>query len=275
MLSPETDKKIYSIYLDWFQDAERDRRWNFIKDIPWNKTTRGNIPEELVSIVETFTGIELVLPDYITEMLHFHRKTRGMSWYIANWGYEESKHSLALEKWLIDSGSRTEDQLTDFQKEIFQGEYITHCRSARHAAVYTMIQELATCMSYVKLEKKISAYEDDALSKSLYFIFRDEMAHHKFNAEIVKIHMELDREGTLKEIINEFRNFTMPSTNLIPFWKEKDKIIRDQDVMNQEIFVDTIFTPILKSLEISKKEWKKLSREMSEKAKEENKLASV
>lgn len=255
--------KVYSAYLDWFQEAEKDRRWKVQSDIPWEKTTKGNLPEELVSIVESFTGIELILPDYISELLHFHRKCKGSSWFIANWGYEESKHSLALDKWLIDSGSRTEDQLAAYQDQIYHKKYQTHCRSQRHAMIYTMIQELATCISYVKLEKQVKQYDDPALNKLLYFIFRDEMAHHKFNLEVVKIHLELDREGTLKELIWEFKNFKMPSLEIIPDWKKRDQIIQSHDVMNPEIFTDSIFLPIFKALEIDKKEWKKLSKELA------------
>ncbi len=254
--------KVYLTYLDWFQEAEKDRRWKVHSDIPWEKTTKGNVPEELVSIVETFTGIELILPDYISELLHFYRKCRGSSWFIANWGYEESKHSLALDKWLIDSGSRTDDQLAAYQDQVFHKQYQTHCKSPRQAVVYTMVQELATCISYVKLEKQVKEYEDAALSKLLYFIFRDEMAHYKFNLEVVKIHLEEDREGTIKQLIYEVQNFKMPSTDIIPEWKKRDQIIQSHDVMNQEVFVESIFLPILKALDISKKEWKRFSREL-------------
>lgn len=254
--------KVYLAYEDWFQEAEKDRRWKVHSDIPWEKTTKGNIPEELVTIVEAFTGIELVLPDYISELLHFHRKCRGSSWFIANWGYEESKHSMALDKWLIDSGSRSEDQLKDYQNKIYNQHYQTHCRSHRHAMIYTTIQELATCISYVKLEKLVREYEDPALNKLLYFIFRDEMAHHKFNLEVVKLHMEEDREGTLKDLIWEFKNFKMPSLDIIPDWKRRNQIIQDRNVMNPEVFTDSIFLPIFKALEINKKEWKSLSKEL-------------
>ncbi len=260
MSTVDFENRIFQTYTSWFQEAEKDRRWKVHQDIPWNKITRGNIPKELVSIVEAFTGIELILPDYITELLHFHRNCRGSSWFIANWGYEESKHSLALDKWLIDSGSRTEEELLTYQRSIFPKRYHTHCRSTRHAMIYTMIQELATCISYVKLEKKVKPYEDPALDKLLYFIFRDEMAHHKFNLEVVKIHMEADREGTIKDLIWEFKNFKMPALEIIPNWKERDAIIQEQDVMNSDIFLESIFMPILKALEIDKKEWKKLSK---------------
>lgn len=264
MQEQEFQNRVFNTYLDWFQEAEKDRRWKVHSDIPWNKVTKGNVPEELVSIVESFTGIELVLPDYISELLHFHRKCRGASWFIANWGYEESKHSMALDKWLLDSGSRTDSQLAAYQDSIYNKHYKTHCRSPRHAMIYTMIQELATCISYVKLEKLVKPYDDAALNKLLYFVFRDEMAHHKFNLEVIKIHLEADREGTLRDLIWEVKNFRMPSLEIIPNWKERDKVIQEKGVMNPEVFVESIFMPVLKGLEISKKEWKQLSRKMAE-----------
>lgn len=273
MQTQEFDKKIIKTYLAWYESAEEDRRWKVTYDIPWNKTTQGNVPQDLVSIVEAFCGIELVLPDYITEMLQFNRKLRGMSWYIANWGYEESKHSIALVKWLLDSGSRTEDQLSTFHKHIFQKHYRTHCRTSRQAVLYTMIQELATCISYVKLEKQVKPYEDDALSKLLYFVFRDEMAHHKFNTEIVKIHLEEDREGTLRELREEFRIFKMPAYEMIPEWKSRNDAIEKNDVMTPEIFVESIFNPILKALDISRKEWRKAGLDMKNETAEEKVVA--
>ena len=47
-------------------------------------------------MVESFCAVELFLPDYITKFLEVNKNSRGGAWFLANWGYEELKHSLAL-----------------------------------------------------------------------------------------------------------------------------------------------------------------------------------
>lgn len=266
MFTEEVQKKIYSAYLDWFNAAEEERRWNLRKDIPWEKTTRGAVPVDLVTIVETFCGIEAVLPDYIVGLTRVNRRLRGMAWFVADWGYEESKHSLALTEWLVRSGSRTNEEMWQFQNQIFQKNLKTSYWTPRTLVLYTMIQELATCMSYVNLEKKVKPYGDPALSKLLYFIFRDEMAHHKFNVEIVKIHLEEDRAATLRELVRTVAEFEMPAPEMIPHWAWRDRIIQKNHVMTPELFIEEIFYPTLKQLGISKEEWKRASRAAKEEA---------
>jgi acyl-[acyl-carrier-protein] desaturase len=52
----------------------------------------------------------MYLPDFTAKLLNMIRRSRGRAWFHVNWGYEESKHSLALEAWLLASGHRTEEQ---------------------------------------------------------------------------------------------------------------------------------------------------------------------
>ena len=50
----------------------------------------------IADVVESFCVVELFLPDYLGRALPCSRPSRAYTWFYANWGYEESKLSLAL-----------------------------------------------------------------------------------------------------------------------------------------------------------------------------------
>ena len=108
--------KFHDLYLAYFHKAEAHRRWNLLNDIPWEKTGTNPDPD-VVQVVQAFMAVEMFLPDYTSKLLHLVRSSRGRAWFQANWGYEESKHSLALEMWLTNSGARTEAQIREFQHD--------------------------------------------------------------------------------------------------------------------------------------------------------------
>jgi len=106
------EELFFENYLKFFQRAEEKRRWNMERDIPWDKVN----PEAsclTATIVQFFSAVEMYLPDYTSKMMQMIRQSRGRAWFHANWGYEESKHSIVLEDWLLRSGKRTEEQIRD------------------------------------------------------------------------------------------------------------------------------------------------------------------
>src|SRR5215469_4211037 len=96
------EKAYFRIYRDFFDMAEKKRRWSLREDIPWDQVNRDVLPA-IADVVESFCAVELFLPDYIAKALPRFRAKRGRAWFHANWGYEESKHSLALGDWLLKS----------------------------------------------------------------------------------------------------------------------------------------------------------------------------
>src|SRR3954471_16962347 len=110
--APETRRKIYAAYRAYFDLAERKRRWNVRDDIPWDQCNPG-VDAAVADVVQTFCMVELYLPDYVAKQLPPVRANRGRAWMLANWGYEESKHSMVLEDWLVRSGHRTERQVEE------------------------------------------------------------------------------------------------------------------------------------------------------------------
>src|ERR1017187_5631620 len=116
------ENSFFDLYKEFFNRAESDRRWNVQKDIPWNACNPA-VSENIALIVESFCAVELFLPDYTSKILHLVRKSRGRAWFQANWGYEESKHSLALEEWLIHSKKRTPKEIQTFSDSVLERQW--------------------------------------------------------------------------------------------------------------------------------------------------------
>src|SRR5215475_4517875 len=120
--SPELEGALWHIYRDFFDTAERKRRWRVCDDVPWDQCNR-NLDPAIADVVETFCAVELYLPDYVSKVLPLVRNSRGRAWFYANWGYEESKHSLALGDWLLASGARSDEQMADLENMVFQRQW--------------------------------------------------------------------------------------------------------------------------------------------------------
>ena len=121
-MNAKIEKQFFEDFLKFFHQAEERRRWNIERDIPWEQANR-TTSESTAKIVESFSAVEMYLPDYTSKMLHMIRRSRGRAWFQANWGYEESKHSLTLDRWLIASGNRTPEQMEAFADQLLGEEW--------------------------------------------------------------------------------------------------------------------------------------------------------
>src|SRR5436305_10374609 len=154
-MNAKIEKQFFENFLKFFHQAEERRRWNIERDIPWDKVNR-QTSESTAKIVESFSAVEMYLPDYTAKMLHMIRRSRGRAWFQANWGYEESKHSLTLDRWLIRSGKRTEQGMRAYENALLDnGEWELPFDHPRQMIIYTMIQELATWLNYWNLKKRV------------------------------------------------------------------------------------------------------------------------
>jgi Fatty acid desaturase len=192
---------LYRLYRDFFAKAERKRRWSLEDDIPWDQVNRSLKPA-VADVVESFCALEMYLPDYISKALPLIRKNKGWSWFHANWGYEEAKHSLALGDWLLRSGLRSDEQMADMEDMVFQHEWDPPHDSASGMLIYAMVQELATFVHYRNLRVRVLENGGDpALAKLLDLIAIDERAHHHFYRRVTQLFLELDRSGTLEDLV--------------------------------------------------------------------------
>jgi acyl-[acyl-carrier-protein] desaturase len=257
------ENRFFELYLEFFNRAEAERRWNVQKDIPWERCNN-QVSEKIALIVESFCAVELYLPDYTSKILHLIRQSRGRAWFQANWGYEESKHSLALEEWLVRSGKRTQAEMRDFADMILQREWNLPFETPRQMMVYTVFQELSTGLNYKNLRRKAIEQGDEALSTALSFIARDESAHYQFFQDGVKLFMNEDRDGTLQDMKVVLENFRMPAQSLIPNWEVRGQTIIGEKIFSDRIFYKDIVRPILAVLGTSRDELQALGESPSD-----------
>lgn len=254
--SKDIQKKLYDIYRDYFDRAEKKRRWSLVNDIPWDKCNR-NLDPAIADIVQTFCSVEMYLPDYLSKLLPQVRAIRGRAWMLANWGYEESKHSMAFGDWLLKSGLRSDEEMTDIEAQVFQHEWNLPYDNARAMVCYTMFQELATWLHYKNLQKIIGEQNDPALYRCLHWVAMDERAHYDFFRKMVELYLEEDRSGTLEQIRRVANTFMMPAVHLLFNGRQRIEAIKSLRIFDYDIFYYQVFEPVLEALKVDKREMRR------------------
>ncbi|MGK4005996.1 acyl-ACP desaturase [Sorangium sp. So ce1036] len=246
------EEKIFREYMTFFEKAERERRWNVFQDIPWDRVNPG-ASEELALCAETFCSVEMYLPDYVANGINLVRSYFGQAWFQANWAYEESKHSLTLMQYLLRSGKRTEEQLSDLQHRILGKQWNLPFHTPRQMTFYGCVQEMATFVIYVKHRERAGAENDECLRTIYDFIARDEIAHCRFYQSVIKVLLEEDRPGTLADMAHVFANFEMPGVGLVPDYDARILKMREAGI-DRGVFIQKVYMPILKYLGVSRHE---------------------
>jgi acyl-[acyl-carrier-protein] desaturase len=256
---PDLRVRFYNLYREFFRLAERKRRWSIDEDIPWKDVNR-NLPPELADVVESFCAVELYLPDYIAKALPIIRGNKGWAWLHANWGYEESKHSLALGDWLLRSGHRTEEQMADLEDQISLTEWDLPHDSPQGMLIYAMTQECATWLHYRNLRAKVLPYGDPALTTLLQHIAVDERAHHNFYRQIVQVFLELDRKETCNQLRRVMLDFKMPAVHMLAESRQRVARIRSLGIFDDDMFIREVYQPILNVLGVEPRELRQSPR---------------
>ncbi|HTU21641.1 MAG TPA: acyl-ACP desaturase [Gemmataceae bacterium] len=247
------EEAYYRLFREFFDKAEKKRRWSIREDIPWDQVNR-NLNPALGDVLETFCTVELYLPDYIEKAWPLLRRSRGREWFHANWGYEEAKHSMAMGDWLIASGQRTEDQLREVETLVGEYEWNLPHDSPIGMVLYGMTQELATFLHYRNLNRCLDndPVGDPALSKVLRLICVDERAHHDFYKQITLLYLERDRAGTIEALRRVVQTFAMPAVDMLANSRQRVQAIRELKIFDEDIFFLDVVKPILAELNI---EW--------------------
>jgi acyl-[acyl-carrier-protein] desaturase len=254
MIVPELEPAMWRLYRDFFDQAEKKRRWSIRDDIPWDQCNP-QLDPAIADVVESFTAVELYLPDYTSKILPVVRLSKGRTWFYANWGYEESKHSLALGDWLLKSGMRTDEQMADLEAKVFQWEWNLPHDSHLGMLVYAMVQEAATWLNYRNLRQKgEEGGGDPALSKLLTYVSVDERAHHSFFRQCVELYLKHDRAATLEQMRRVMNDFTMPAINEMVDGRQRVARIKDLQIFDENIYYREVYLPILAALGVDRKE---------------------
>jgi len=247
---PKLRAGFYRLYRDFFDLAERKRRWSVADDIPWDQCNRAMDPA-VADVVESFCAVELYLPDYVAKALPMIRANKGWAWFHANWGYEESKHSLALGDWLLHSGHRTEEQMADLEGQIFDHKWELPRDSPMGMILYGMIQELATWLNYRNLQRRADEFGDPALSRLLGYVMVDERCHYDFYKRIALMYLERDRQSTIEELRRVVQTFAMPALYLLADSSRRVAEVKALNIFNEEIFFRDVLRPLLTALGVS------------------------
>ena len=259
------ENRFYELFLEFFAHAEAHRRWNVFEDIPWHQTTKTPDPE-VASLIETYYAVELYLPDYVRHVLGLVRHSRGRAWFQTNWGYEEAKHSMALERWLIHSGARTEQEVYQWESDVLEQTFESPYDDALYSLCYMVLQEFATGLTYLRLRSAIEekGKSDPALSCVLGLIHRDEIAHFGFFKRCLALYMEYDRDLVLDSLSVVVSQFHMPARYIVPNWEERDLVTKKWAIINDRIFLTKVVLPIMQHLGTDRAEMRIIRQHISE-----------
>lgn len=252
---PELEGALWRIYRDFFDTAERKRRWRVRDDIPWDQCNP-NLDPAIADVVETFCCVELYLPDYVSQVLPVVRHSKGRNWFYANWGYEESKHSLVLSDWLLRSGHRTDEYMVDLEKMVFERQWNLPHGDHLGMLAYAMVQEHATFLNYRNLRQRVQARGGDpALERILQFVTVDEAAHFGLFKSFYELFLNFDREGSLCALRPVLNQFQMPAIHdLLDQSAKRIARVRELEIFNEEIFMRDVYNHFMNVLGVSRAE---------------------
>lgn len=269
----ELEGAFWRLFRDFFDKAEKKRRWRIRDDIPWDQCNP-NLNPAIAHVVESFTAVELYLPDYTSKILPLVRSSKGRAWFYGNWGYEESKHSIALGDWLLRSGMRTDEQMADLEKTVFHHEWNLPHDNHMGMLAYAMVQELATWLNYRNLRLKTKDLGGDpALEKLLMYVAVDEMAHHDFFFQVTELYLKYDRSAMLEQLRRVMNNFMMPAIHDMADSRQRVAQVKTLAIFSEDIYYREIYQPILQRLGITWAEMRNRAPRLEKVAKEGNILA--
>lgn len=260
-VSDQYREAIYREYMEFFERAERNRRWNPFDDVPWDRLDPAHNDEAAAILAETFTGVEMYLPDYVSRGINLVRETFGQAWFSANWGYEESKHAFTLREYLVRSGQRTPAQMLEYEKQILAQRWDLPFTTPRQMTIYGALQELATFMMY-KHQLERARDRGDVVLEAIYgFISKDEACHADFYRKVVQLEIEEDRPGTVRDVALVFRKFEMPGVQLVPDYAQRTELMRRDGGVDRTVFLREVWFPTLRKLKIERSELTRASAE--------------
>jgi acyl-[acyl-carrier-protein] desaturase len=161
---------------------------------------------------------------------------------------------VALMEYLLQSGRRSPEAMWDLQSRLMEVEWKLPFHTSRQMTVYGCFQEMATFVIYVKQEQTAKTHGDECLATIFRLNARDEIAHCRFYEDVVKVLLEEDRVGTLRDVAHVAKHFQMPGVGIVPDYDERIKVMREEGKVDRAVFLQKVFFPVLKYLEVTRQE---------------------
>jgi len=257
--SLERRQKFYSAYREFFEVAERKRRWSLFADIPWDKLDSTKNSPRKATRIETFCTEELYAPDYGSNGLDLTRSHFGMAWFQMCWTAEEARHGMAFREYLIQSGMRSEAQIADLEDDLFSRRWELPFTTTRQMACYGALQESATFLAY-KAQKDLARADGDEVLEAIFsYISRDEAAHAGYYRTVIQLELDDDRTGTLADLARVIAEFKMPGDGLIPNYQARLK--ESGAGISPRMFLEHALFPMLRTLKTDRAELKSASQQ--------------
>lgn len=247
------EEALYRNYMEFFQTAERKRRWSVFDDIPWELAEKTGANADLALCAETFCAVESYLPDYVRHGLNLVRESFGQSWWHVNWGYEEAKHALALREYLVRTGQRTPAEMFAFENSVLSDQWRLPFSTARQMVCYGALQEKTTWMIYRRQLDSAREAGDELLATIYRRISRDEAAHGAFYQDTIALLVEEDRAGTVADMAHVLTRFTMPAYDLVPDYESRVRVMRSIGI-DRAVFLRDVVFPLLTRTGITRRE---------------------
>lgn len=149
-------------------EGSEQGRWNFA-DMPWNGLDYSKVTPTLVHNVKAAAYGELTTFSATEAFMKLFRSDIDFTQWLAVWFYEETKHPLALIKWLKQVGVTTDDTF------IHKGREITPMTDSRaEMLTFNIISEISACNMYNFLRETADEPLFLEITRNLA---RDEMRH--------------------------------------------------------------------------------------------------
>jgi acyl-[acyl-carrier-protein] desaturase len=169
-------------------------------------------------------------------------------------------HGLALRRYLLKTGLRTEEQLRGLEDAIAARPWRLPWDTPRRMTCYGAIQEASTLLAYARQLEDAQAGKDEVLATIYRLIARDEAAHQQFYRAVLKLELEEHRHETLEDLALVSVGFRMPAIDLLPDSERRVETLRMHNSFNRWGFFLKVWMPLLKLLGVSRQEFGEYQR---------------
>jgi len=222
---------------DRFEKGSQKIRWDDggPVQIDWNKFDASKLTLDNLFVVKLVTFVESYADVYTKLLLDNFCADDTMATFFRLWEREEQNHADKLVAYLERAGVDRDELDASLQRprqRVFDVPYIT---TPLQASAFTYCQELLTAFFYQMFRRTV---KEPLLDEILTKIIADEWRHFHWYESVVKMHLEVDRAATLKEVAPVFENFAMPGNQILgdEYQILTDEIVSRMRFSNSEIF---------------------------------------